>query len=307
MKITIMGTGGLGGYIGGCLAHAGNDVTFIARGKQLDALSRNGLEVRSATGNFYMPSVKTSDAAAQLEPADLIVLSVKAYDLTEAIESMMPQVGPATMILPMLNGVEHMRSLNDRFGADRVLGGLSTMTAHVVAPGIVERIGEHGHLEFGEQAGGITTRVESIEKLLGVDGLNAKASPSILVSLWQKLSTICGLNVCCAIRGNKQAVLRGMPETGDLMRRLSSEVVEVAQAMNIDLQDTAIDAATQLFGSMPLQFKPSMLIALERGNRLELEALNGAVVRFGREFGVPTPANVFVYACLKPYVDGERS
>ena len=304
MKIAVMGTGGLGGYIGGRLAHAGNDVAFIARGPQLKALQQNGLEVRSVMENFHVRSVKATDDPAEVGPVDLIVLSVKAYDVVAATEAMRPLVGTMTTIVPVLNGVDHIRTVSEILGTEHVLGGLISMTAHVVAPGVVERIGEHGSFEFGEQAGGITARVEAVEQVLGIDGLNGTASPSIIVGMWQKLATICGADICCVVRGDMGAVRRGMPETGDLMRQLITEVVKVSQAMNVDLMDAAIDSCIDLLSSVPTHFKPSMLVGLEHGNRIEVEALNGAVVRYGRELGVATPANGFVYACLKPYVDG---
>lgn len=108
------------------------------------------------------------------------------------------------------------------------------------------------------------------------------------------------------MRGDKAAVMRGMPETGDLMRQLGGEVVKVAQARGVALPDTVVDQIMELFGSVPPHFKPSMLVGPEQGRRIELEALNGVVVRLGHELGIPTPANRFVFACLKPYVDGTQ-
>ena len=306
MKIAIMGTGGMGGYIGGRLAHAGNDVTFIARGRQLEALLQSGLEVRSVTESFHIDRVNATNNPAEVGPVDLIVLSVKAFDVAAVTETMRPLVGTATTIVPVLNGVDHISTLSEILGAGHVLGGLASFTAHVVAPGNVERIGEHGSFEFGEQSGGITPRVEAVEPVLGIEGLNATASPDIMAGMWQKLGTICGANICCVVRGDMGTVRRGRPQTLDLMRQLIMEVVEVSRAMSVDLTDAAIDSCMDLLGSVPEHFKPSMLVSLEHGSRTELEALNGAVVRYGRASGVATPANEFVYACLKPYMDGVK-
>lgn len=306
MKIAVMGAGGLGGYIGGRLAHAGNDVAFIARGAQLEAMRNSGVEVRSVAENFHIPSVSATDNPAEIGPVELIVLSVKAYDVAAAAKAMRPLLGPNTMIVPVLNGVGHIETLSEHVAAEHVLGGLISMTAHVVSPGVVERLGEHGAFEFGEQSGGLTARVEAVEQVLNIDGLNGKASPNILVGMWQKFAAICGANVCCVVRGDKATVLRGMPETGVLMRQLCSEVANVAKALNIGLADTAVDSFIELFNSTPPHFKPSMLVGLERGERIELEALNGAVARYGRQLGIETPANDFAYACLKPYVDGVK-
>lgn len=306
MKVAIMGTGGLGGYIGGQLAQAGNDVTFIARGKQLDALATSGLQIKASKGSFHLPVVKVASSTDGLQAPDLIMLCVKAYDLLPAIDVLAPIVGIQTTVVPILNGVEHMQTLNNRFGAKHVLGGLSNMTAHVVAPGTVERIGEHGGLEFGEQAGGMTDRVKAIEAVLGIDGLNGKASANISVGMWEKFATICAANIVCAVRGDKQAVLRGMPETEELMRQLGSEVIDVAKAIKIELESAFIEAIVKLFNSVPLHFKTSTLLGLENAQKLEVEALHGAVTRMGLELGVPTPANAFLYACLKPFAEGKK-
>ena len=304
MKIAIMGTGGLGGYIGGRLAHAENDVTFIARGAKLEALGQNGLEVKSVMESFHLRAVKATDKPAEVGPVDLIVLSVKNYDMVAATKAMKPMVGATTTIVPVLNGVDHITTVSEIVGAEHVLGGLISMTAHVIAPGVVERLGEHGVFEFGEQDGSTTARLKAAEQVLGIDGLRGKASSSIMAGMWQKLATICGANICCVVRGTKGDVLRGMPETGELTRQLVTEVVEIAQAKGVALTDAAIDACMDMINATPVHFKPSMFVGLERADRIELEALNGAVVRYGRELGIPTPANGFVYACLKPYIDG---
>lgn len=192
MKIAVMGAGGLGGYIGGHLAKVGNDVAFIARGAQLEALKKDGLEVRSTKQNFRLKSVTATDDPAEVGIVDLIIFSVKAYDVGTAIEAMTPMVGPNTSIVPILNGVGHIDALTGKFGSDRTLGGLTSMTAHVIEPGVVERIGEHGTFEFGEQAGGRSARIEALEKALGIDGLNGRASATIMLGMWQKFSLICG-------------------------------------------------------------------------------------------------------------------
>ena len=304
MKIVIMGAGGLGGYIGGQLLRAGRDVSLVARGAHLEALKSTGLEVRWNGTSARLPSVAATGDPAALPTADLIIVAVKSYDLAGAMDAMRPIVGPETAIVPILNGVDHIRLLNEAFGAGRVLGGLSSMTAHMVAPGIVERLGQHGILEIGEQPGQSAGSCKQTEALLSVDGLEPRMSARIIGSMWQKLAAICGASVCCVVRGDKAAVLRGAPETMDLARQLAAEAVKVGQARGVEVESTAIDAFVQLFDSVPLGFKPSMLVGLERGQRLELEALNGAVVRMGRETGMPTPANAFVYACLKPYARG---
>ena len=143
MKIAIMGSGGLGGYLGGCLAQAGQDVTLIARGRQLEAIRQNGLRVRSHLGEFQVKPVQATDHPAEVGAVDLILFCVKTYDLLPAAEQIKPLVGPQTAIIPVLNGIDHLEILSQILGEEHVLGGQVGMTAHVVEPGVVERVGKH--------------------------------------------------------------------------------------------------------------------------------------------------------------------
>jgi 2-dehydropantoate 2-reductase len=135
MKIGVMGAGGLGGFIGGRLALEGHDVAFVARGQHLKAIHQTGLRVQSPSGDFKIDSPKSSDNPAEVGAVDLIFFCVKSYDATEAIEMMKPMVGPQTVVLPVLNGVEHIEHLADRLGKKHVLGGLALMVANIVEPG----------------------------------------------------------------------------------------------------------------------------------------------------------------------------
>jgi 2-dehydropantoate 2-reductase len=303
MKIAIMGTGGLGGYIGGRLAHAGNEVSLIARGPQLEAIRQNGLQVKHAQGEFHIQPAQATDNPAEVGPVELILLSVKTYDLVPAVEAMRPMVGPQTAIIPVLNGIEHIEILSDMLGAEHVLGGQTSMTAHIVAPGVVERIGEHGVFEFGEMAGDLSSRVEAIEQVLGIEGLNGKAVSNIAESMWQKFAGICGVGVFSVVRGNAE-ILQRTPETLELIWQAILEGIAVAQAKDIPLDSSLLDWAKEVMNSLPPHFKPSMLVDLERDRRIEVEALNGAMSRLGKAVGVPTPVNDFIYACLKPYANG---
>ena len=303
MKIAIMGSGGLGGYLGGCLAQAGQDVTFVARGRQLAAIRHHGLRVRSAQGEFQIKPVQATDQPAEVGAVDLILLCVKTYDLLPAAEQIKPMVGPQTAIIPVLNGIDHLETLSQIVGENSVLGGLSSMTAHVVEPGVVERVGQHGNVEFGETQGGMSARCEAIEQVLGIDSIQGKAAPNIRANMWQKFAGICGFGVFSVVRGDA-ATLRRAPEAVDLVLAAIKEGMDVAAARAVRLDAGLLDYAKTILDGLPGSFKPSMLLDLEHGRRLEIEALNGALSRLGRETGVPTPVNDFIYVCLKPFADG---
>lgn len=303
MKIAIMGAGGLGGYFGGLLAQAGHDVSFIARGAQLQAMQQTGLQVKRAQAEFRLQPVQATDAPADVGPVELLLFCVKAYDALIAAQMMEPMVGEGTSIVPILNGIEHMDILTDLYGAKHVLGGQTSMTAHVLAPGSVERVGTHGTFDFGEIGGGSTTRTEALAEVLGIDGINAKAVPNIMHSMWQKFAMICGVNLFAVIRGDAETMRRA-PETFAMILQGIREGVAVAQAKGIPLDESALEFAQGVLNGLPPHFKPSLLVSLDRGQRIEVEALNGAMSRMGKEVGVPTPINDCIYTCLKPYVNG---
>ncbi|HMN30380.1 MAG TPA: 2-dehydropantoate 2-reductase, partial [Caldilineaceae bacterium] len=245
MKIAIMGSGGLGGYLGGCLAQAGQDVTFIARGRQLAAIRQNGLRVRSQQGEFQIKPVQATDQPAEVGPVDLILFCVKSYDLIPAAEQLKPMIGAQTAIIPVLNGIDHLETLSQIVGATHVLGGQSGMTAHVVEPGVVERVGKHGHLEFGEVQGGLSARCAAIEQVLAIEGIQGKAVSNMMVSMWHKFAAICGMGIFSLVRGDA-ATLRRAPEAVELVLAAGKEGVEVAAARGVCL-DPALLAYIKAF------------------------------------------------------------
>ena len=304
MKIAVMGTGGLGGYFGGRLAHAGLDVTFIARGQHLQAIRENGLQVKSPNGDFVVSPAQATDNPAEVGVVDLILFCVKAYDAVSAAEQMKPMVGPQTVIIPVLNGIDHVEKISAVVGAEHVLGGWAVISAHLDAPGVIQHLALHD-LYFGEVDGGHSARVDLIQRTLAVDSLNALAEPNILLGMWRKYVGICGVGVFSVARGNGAVVL-GTPETIDLIHQCMLEVVAVGQAKGVAIDNSVADYWMNFTHSLPPHYKPSMLVDLEHGRRLEVESLNGAVSRMGKELGVPTPVNDFIYACLKPWANSAQ-
>jgi 2-dehydropantoate 2-reductase len=302
MQIGIMGAGGLGGFIGGRLALEGNDVSFIARGSHLKAIHDSGLRVESPSGNFVIENAKATDEPDEVGPVDLVLFSVKSYDAQEAIEMMKPMVGSHTTVLPVLNGIDHIEQLVDQLGKEHVLGGLAMIGANIAEPGLIRHYALNS-LEFGELDGGISDRCKNLQDALTQEVIEIKAVPNVLERMWWKFAGICGAGVFAVMRGSKELVW-DFPETRVLIRDALSEVVKVAQAMGISLSSSTVDEMIETVGNMPPHYKPSTLVDLERGNRLEIEALNGALSRLGKRVGVSTPVNDFIYACLQPYVNG---
>jgi len=211
MRIAVVGVGGLGGYIGGRLAHSGQDVTFIARGPRLEALRQNGLQVRSPDGEFRIQPVQATDNPAEVGPVDLILFCVKTYDVETAAEPLRPLVGPETALLPVQNGIAHIEQLRTLLGSHVVLGGVGMISAHSPTPGVVERPGGMHYIEFGEIGGGNSARCGAIAQAITDAGIEAIVSSKIEERMWWKLVGVCGASVFCVMRGNKGQVW-GLPK-----------------------------------------------------------------------------------------------
>jgi len=194
MKIVVMGTGGVGGLYGGILAKAGCDVGFVARGAHLAALRANGLRVESQiAGDFTLPKISVSDGPGALGPADLVLMTTKAYDLESAAPSLLPILHQRSMVLPLLNGVDIAERLADIVGPERVLGGMCEVSSSIKAPGVVKQVGPLNRIVFGELQGGSSARARSVLEVFRAAGLTADLSEQIQVDLWAKFLIICAM------------------------------------------------------------------------------------------------------------------
>jgi 2-dehydropantoate 2-reductase len=304
MKIAVMGTGGLGGYFGGVLARNEHKTSFIARGENLHAMREQGLKVLSPQGDFLVSPVQVTDRPDEVGVVDLILFCVKSYDVDDALKLIQPMVGPETVVLPMQNGIEHIANLQACLGEQPVLGGLVMINAHKHAPGVVQHVADSGRyqLEFGEWSGGESTRCARLQAIFTQAGLTTAASQNISERMWWKLAVFSGASVLAMLRGAISRVWTA--ETKALLHQAVAEAVAVAATQGILLPASLPDDVVELGNRLPPEYKPSLLVDLERGNRLEMEAITGFVTRLGKRTNVPTPVNNFVYACLKPYVNG---
>ena len=298
-----MGAGAMGGYIGGRLAQAGRDVTFIARGVHLQAIREKGLQIHGPDGVFKVERASATDDPVEVGPVDLVLFCVKSYDVLVAAKMARPMVGPETVVIPIQNGIDHIEILGQVLGEERVLGGVSLISANKAAPGVVRHNKAGDSIEFGEIRGGLSRRCRDVERALAVEGLNVRAKPNILERMWWKLAAYSGVGVFCLVRADR-GIIWQTAQTKALYHAAVAEAVSVAQARGIALADSVPDEHISMLDSFPPEWEPSELVAIQVGRPLELEALQGALSSMGREAGVPTPINDVVYACLKPYADG---
>jgi len=300
MRICVFGVGGIGGYFGGRLAAAGNSVAFIARGATLDALRKDGLWVESPRGDISLPYVEATDDPAEVGEVDAVILGVKAWQVPEAATAALPMIGESTAILPLQNGVEAADQVAVIHGVEHVLGGMCRIVSFVVEPGRIRHQGVEPFVGLGELDNRRSKRVERLAAAFADAGVDVKVSPDIQSSIWQKLLFIAPVSGVGAVTRVPVGELRSSPETYDLLREAMHEVEALAVARGVALADDAIDKTLKFVDGLPEDMTSSMQRDIMEGRPSELEALNGVVVRLGREAGVPTPVNGFIYAVLAP-------
>lgn len=302
MNITVMGAGGLGGYFGGLLARAGHGVTFVARGTHLAALQRQGgVRILTAQGEVFASAAAAGDAGAGPR-ADLVLFTVKSFDTDDAARALRPAVGEATAILSLQNGVTNEEVLARAFGAERVLGGNVYMLATIREPGVIAWGGGSGLLNFGEWRGGPSDRARWLEAVMREAGINATAVDDIVQEKWVKYALICAQAGMTALTRLPIGEIRTSPPAWAMYRQILEEVVAVGRARGVRFDGRrVVDDHMALAARLQADYTSSMYYDLTHGKRLEVEALHGAVVRYGREAGVPTPACQAVYAALLPH------
>lgn len=302
MKICIMGTGGLGGFFGGWLAASGLDVAFIARGAHLEAIRSNGLTVTSVLGDRRVAHAVATDDPAEIGPVDIVLFCVKSYDLEQAAHACRPLMKPETAVISLLNGVDAAERIGAILGPEHAVSGSTLVPANIAAPGIVAHVGRKTDLRFGETDGTISRRLTAFRDLCRAAGLNAELSPDVAVTIWTKFVLWSATSSVTAASRSPFGALQSEPALNGLFRSVATETYLVGCAGGVDLPDTLVERTMEMLASFPPETKSSMLLDLERGNRLELETACGTVVRLGEERGVETPVNRTLYAILLPFL-----
>ena len=304
MKFTVMGAGGVGGYFGARLAAAGHEVGFVARGRHLEAMREKGLAVRSQLGDLELKPVRASDDPAAFGAADFVLFTVKTYDCESAAEAVRPALGPETGIVPLLNGVGHLEDLRRILGAGRVLGGVAHISALIEEPGVIRHFDRMQILRIGEMDNSASPRVLALREACANAGIDCPAPNDIERELWQKVVMICTLAGANCLTRLPLGACRSNPATRAMMQSLTAESAAVARALGVSLPEDQETRTMAVLDKLPAPMKASIFAALERGDRLEAAALNGAIDRLGREAGVDTPTHRTVYAALAPHENG---
>jgi 2-dehydropantoate 2-reductase len=301
MKVAIVGAGGVGGYFGGRLAQAGEDVVFIARGEHQRAMQRKGLRVDSINGDFRVDRVLATDDPATVGEVDYILVAVKSWQLRDAIETMRPMVGKTTSIVPLLNGVDAPDQLANVFGAERVLGGTCSVISMIAGPGHVRHAGAFPTIRFGELDRRRSERVERLRNAFSrTEGVQVEVPEDIHVVMWNKFMAIAPWSGIGAVTRAPIGVIRSLPETRALLEHAMEEISLLARARKIAMEREAIHQAMAFIDTLPFEGTASMQRDIMAGRPSELDAQNGTVVRLGKGAGVATPVNGMIYSSLLP-------
>jgi len=298
MRITIFGTGGVGGFFGGRLAQAGEDVTFIARGEHLNAIKANGLRVDSTEGDFVIYPARATDDVGQAGETELVILGVKAWQVPEAARAIKAIVGSKTTVLPLQNGVEAVPQLVDELGQENVIGGLCRIVSFVVGPGHIRHAGFKPSIIIGELDNRTTDRITRIEEVFKRAGLDITVARDIQVALWTKFLFIASFSGVGAMANAPAGVIRKDPKWRTQIVNAMEEIYALAHARGIKLPPDSVDNVMRFVDSLPEDATSSMQRDIATGKPSELEAQNGAVVRMAHESNFDVPTHELIYKTL---------
>jgi 2-dehydropantoate 2-reductase len=305
MKIAVMGSGGVGGYFGARLAAAGNDVTFIARGAHLNAIKNDGLRVQSPLGDIHISPAAATDNPAEVGEVDIVLFATKLYDTESAGELCRPFIGADTAVISLLNGVDSEAQLSRILGAGHVAGGVARISASMGGPGVVQHHSNFASIEFGELDGHPSERLQAFLSTARNANIDAQLRDDINAVIWGKFILLASFSAITSLTRLPAGPIRDNPEIWKLVEAAARETGAVARSRGVRLAEDAVEHNVKMIRGLPDAMKSSMLIDLERGNRLELEWLSGAVCRLGREAGIDTPVHDQVLAALAPFAAGK--
>jgi 2-dehydropantoate 2-reductase len=299
MRIAVFGAGSVGGYFGGRLALAGEDVVFIARGAHLQAMLTQGLQVESPKGNFNVPSVQATDNPAEVGPVDAVLVAVKAWQVPEAAQAVRPMVGAETCVVPLQNGLEAAAQVAAVLGPQHVLGGTCVISSAITAPGCIRHLGLEPSVTFGELDQRTSPRSDRLQEAFRRAEVPAIVAADVQVAIWEKFMAI-RFGPIGAVARAPVGVLRSIPETRRMVEQACVETLTVARARGIALTEDSPAKTMAAVDTIAPGIVASLQRDIEAGRPSELDALTGALVRLGAEVGVATPLHAFLYHTLLP-------
>ncbi len=303
MRIAIVGAGGIGGYIGGRLAQAGETACLIARGRHLEALRRTGLRIECPLGDVTLPEIMATDDPAEIGPVDVVLFTVKLGGTDAAARGLAPLIGGHTRVVTLQNGIDSKKMIGRHIDATRIAAGCTYLSAHIREPGVIHAPGgAHGVIVDG--LAGDPAIAAFVKACLRATGLEAKATADIERVLWEKFVRLVAFSGATCLTRSPIGVIFAHPESVAFLRLLVAESLGVAAAAGKGSGTDETEAIVAFFRSMAGSTKSSMLVDLESGRPLEMPWLSGRILALARSFDHPTPATAAVVAAMAPHVEG---
>jgi 2-dehydropantoate 2-reductase len=300
MNIVVFGAGGVGGYFGAKLAKSGNKVTFIARGKHLKAIQKNGLQIKSIYGNFTVFPNATDSLKEITTKPDLIILGVKSWQIMEAAQQLKTIISKNTLVLPLQNGADNADKLLTVLNTENVLAGLCRIVSKIEAPGIINHFAFEPEIIFGELNNEKSSRIKSIKKLFDAANFKNKISENIQLDIWKKFLFITTYSGIGALTRTVVGLFKTDSFIQNVMLKTANEIVEIAQKKGISLTQEDVSKTMDVINTLDYNTTASMQRDIMGKKPSELENFNGYIVKQGEILNIKTPTNAFIYHTLLP-------
>ena len=305
MRIATMATGGIGGFLAVKLTQDGHEVATIARGAHLEAILKDGLTLESSDGNDTVHPWMATDDPFQVGPVDAIIFGVKGDGLENAAKACLPMIGPDTVVIPFLNGVEASYRLTEILPEGNVANGVARVSTTITAPGVIKQTGEFSSFIFAERDSTPSDRITALQSAINAAGSNAPVSNDIEKELWSKFVLFSAMSGVTAAGRCTVDHIRTLPHLGELFQGVVAETAAVGRAMGVDLNDDLEEQIWANMPNLPPQMRASTAVDLEKGAPLEIEWVSGAAARLAKKAGLDAPMNATLYAILLPHKNGQ--
>jgi len=306
MKVCVVGAGGVGGLLAAVLRRAGVDVSLLATERHVEAIRRNGLSLITPDGRFSV-ELKAEVDARSVGPCDVVVVTPKMWSLESLAPTLEPLLKENTAVIPLQNGIDAPATLANTLGWEHVVYGSASMNAALEEPGVIRQRNPNYGISIAEAQGAQSARLLEVKKIFGAAGVSVEVASDGPAVLWDKFIGLVANSSLCALLRSPMGVVQKDDDCWALYSAVFNEAVATGRAAGIALPPEKTDARLARARTGPPMVMPSMAVDLVAGRRLELPWLGGRVRELGREHGVPTPANDFIWAALKPFVSGKAA
>lgn len=297
----------MGGYYGAKLARAGHDVTFIARGAHLAAIREHGLLVRSPMLGDFTVRARAEEETTSIGPVDVVIVAVKTYDSATAFPLVAPLLGPDSSVLTLQNGVDSVHELAALLGQERVVGGTTYIATALTSPGVIDQTGTHRRIVFGEVFGALprrSARVRAMHDAFAGADIQSEPVDDGRVPIWEKFIFLVALAGFTGASRLPIGPLWADPLVRAQFLEACREVERVARAEGVEVASDVVERVDAYVCGIPGTMRSSLLIDLSQGKRIEVEALQGSIVRRAARAGLPAPVMTTLYAVLRPFAAG---